>query len=67
MKMVLEEGGIVLFCVYCVLLKNKDFIKYFFELGIKVYFQKMENIYMVEQGKYMKKIDVEFFFVIDEK
>ena len=29
--------------------------------------QKTENFYMQEQGKHMKKIDVELFFTIDEK
>jgi preprotein translocase subunit SecA len=47
--------------------KNKALIKFLSEPGIKALLQKTENQYMAEQGKHMKKIDVELFFVIDEK
>ena len=47
--------------------KNRALIKYLSEPGIKVHLQKTENFYMQEQGKHMKKIDVELFFTIDEK
>jgi preprotein translocase subunit SecA len=47
--------------------KNKALIKFLSEPGIKTLLQKVENQYMAEQGKHMKKIDVELYFVIDEK
>ena len=48
-------------------IKNKSLIKYLSQPGIKVQLQKTENFYMQEQSKHMKKIDVELYFVIDEK
>jgi len=66
-KKMLEEGGIALLRVFRGLPKNKALIKYLSEPGIRAHLQKTENFYMQEQGKQMKKIDVELFFVIDEK
>ncbi len=66
-KKKLEEGGIALLRAFRGLPKNKALIKYLSEPGIKVHLQKTENFYMQEQGKHMKKIDVELFFTIDEK
>ena len=66
-KKMLEEGGIALLRAFRGLPKNKALIKYLSEPGIKVHLQKKENFYMQEQGKHMKKIDVELFFTIDEK
>lgn len=67
MKRLLEEGGIQLLRAFRGLPKNKALIKYLSEPGIKAHLQKTENFYMQEQGKQMKKIDKELFFVIDEK
>lgn len=66
-KQMLEEGGIALLRAHRGLPKNKALIKFLSEPGIKAHLQKTENFYMQEQGKHMKKIDVELFFVIDEK
>jgi preprotein translocase subunit SecA len=66
-KQMLEDGGIALLRAHRGLPKNKALIKYLSEPGIKAHLQKTENFYMQEQGKQMKKIDVELFFVIDEK
>ena len=66
-KKMLEEGGISLLRAFRGLPRNKALIKYLSEPGIKAHLQKTENFYMQEQGKQMKKIDKELFFVIDEK
>lgn len=66
-KTMLEEGGIALLRAHRGLPKNKALIKYLSEPGVKVHLQKTENTYMQEQGKHMKKIDAELYFVIDEK
>ena len=66
-KTALEEGGIALLRAHRGLPKNKALIKFLSEPGIRVHLQKTENFYMQEQGKNMKKIDEELFFVIDEK
>jgi preprotein translocase subunit SecA len=66
-KQQLEEGGIALLRAFRGLPKNKALIKFLSEPGVKAHLQKTENFYMQEQGKHMKKIDVELFFVIDEK
>ena len=66
-KAMLEEGGIALLRAHRGLPKNRALIKFLSEPGIRVHLQKTENYYMQEQGKHMKKIDAELFFVIDEK
>lgn len=66
-KTMLEEGGIALLRAHRGLPKNKTLIKFLSEPGVKVHLQKTENTYLQEQGKHMKKIDAELFFVIDEK
>jgi preprotein translocase subunit SecA len=66
-KIALEEGGIALLRAHRGLPKNKPTIKFLSEPGIRAHLQKVENFYMAEQGKHMKKIDCELFFVIDEK
>ncbi|MBI2257613.1 MAG: preprotein translocase subunit SecA [Flavobacteriia bacterium] len=66
-KTMLEEGGIALLRAHRGLPKNKALIKFLSESGIKAHLQKTENFYLQEQGKNMKKIDVELYFVIDEK
>lgn len=67
MKRLLEEGGVQLLRAHRGLPKNKALIKYLSEPGVKAHLQKTENFYMQEQGKHMKKIDRELFFVIEEK
>jgi preprotein translocase subunit SecA len=66
-KQMLEDGGIALLRAFRGLPKNKALIKFLSEPGIKAHLLKTENYYMQEQGKHMKKIDVELYFVIDEK
>ncbi len=66
-KTMIEEGGIALLRAHRGLPKNKSLIKFLSEPGVKVHLQKTENTYLQEQGKHMKKIDAELFFVIDEK
>ena len=66
-KQMLEDGGIALLRAYRGLPKNKALIKFLSEPGVRAHLQKTENFYMQEQGKQMKKIDKELFFVIDEK
>ena len=66
-KKLLEEGGKSLLRAYRGLPKNKALIKFLSEPGIRAHLQKTENFYMQEQGKHMKKIDKELFFVIEEK
>ncbi|WP_343634221.1 preprotein translocase subunit SecA [Fluviicola sp.] len=66
-KTALEQGGIALLRAHRGLPKNKALHKFLSEPGIKSHLQKVENQYMAEQGRQMKKIDVELFFVIDEK
>jgi len=61
-KSALEEGGIALLRAYRGLPKSKPLIKFLSEPGIKAHLQKVENLYMQEQGKNMKKIDQELFF-----
>lgn len=67
MKAHLDEGGIALLRAFRGLPKHKPLIKFLSEPGIKAHLQKTENTYMADQGKQMKKIDKELFFVIDEK
>ncbi len=66
-KKMLEDGGIALLRAHRGLPKNKALIKFLSEPGMRAHLQKTENFYMQEQGKHMKKIDDELFFVIDEK
>ena len=66
-KKMLEEGGIALLRAFRGLPRNKALIKFLSEPGIKAHLQKTENFYMQEQGKHMKKIDKELYFVIEEK
>ena len=66
-KQMLEDGGIALLRAHRGLPRNKALIKFLSEPGIKAHLQKVENYYMQDQSKNMKKIDKELFFVIDEK
>ena len=62
-----KEAGIPLLRAYRALPKNGALIKFLSEPGVKTLLQKTENYYMQDQQKEMHKIDVELFFVIDEK
>ena len=62
-----KEAGIPLLRAYRGLPKNGALIKYLSEPGVKALLQKTENYYMQDQQKEMHKIDVDLFFVIDEK
>ncbi|MBQ2374988.1 MAG: preprotein translocase subunit SecA [Alistipes sp.] len=62
-----EEGGILLYCAHKGLPKYKPIIKFLSEQGIKVQFQKTENIYMQDNNRRMPEITDELYFVIDEK
>lgn len=62
-----KEAGIPLLRAYRGLPKNTALIKFLSEPGVKALLQKTENYYMQDQQKEMHKIDVELFFVIDEK
>ena len=66
-KQMLEDGGIALLRAHRGLPKNKTLIKFLSEPGMRAQLQKVENFYMQDQNKHMKKIDKELFFVIDEK
>ncbi|MFL5753748.1 MAG: preprotein translocase subunit SecA [Bacteroidia bacterium] len=62
-----KEAGIPLLRAYRGLPKNSALIKFLSETGVRALLQKTENHYMQDQMKEMHKIDVELFFVIDEK
>ena len=62
-----KEAGIPLLRAFRGLPKNGALIKFLSEPGVKALLQKTENYYMQDQQKEMHKIDVELFFVIDEK
>ena len=62
-----EEGGILLYRAHKGLPKYKPIIKFLSEQGIKVQFQKTENIYMQDNNRRMPEITDELYFVIDEK
>ena len=62
-----KDFGLPLLRAYRGLPKNKPLIKFLSEPGIKTVLQKVEATHMQDQGKEMKKVDAELFFVIDEK
>ncbi len=47
--------------------KNKAFIKFMGEAGVKQFLLKTEGFYMQDNYKEMPKVDVELYYVIDEK
>ena len=57
----------MLFDLYRGLPKNSALIKFLSEQGVRALLQKTENYYMQDQQKEMHKIDVDLYFVIDEK
>ncbi|MFN4123994.1 MAG: preprotein translocase subunit SecA [Flavobacteriales bacterium] len=62
-----KEAGIALLRAYRGLPKSKPLIKFLSEQGVRALLQKTENYYMQDQNKEMHKIDMELYFVIDEK
>ena len=62
-----EKGGFYLYQVFRGLPKNSALIKFLSEEGVKQLLQKTENFYMQDNNKEMPKVDVDLFFVIDEK
>ena len=63
----IEKGGFHLLQVHRGLPKNSALIKFLSEDGIKQILQKTENFYMQDNNREMPKVDVDLFFVIDEK
>ena len=62
-----DNGGFHLLQVHRGLPKNSALIKFLSEEGIKQLLQKTENFYMQDNNREMPKVDVDLFFVIDEK
>ncbi len=62
-----DEGGVLLYRAHKGLPKYKPIIKFLSEPGIKVQFQKIENIFMQDNNRRMHEITDELYFVIDEK
>lgn len=62
-----KEAGVALLRAHRGLPKNNALIKFLSEPGVKALLQKTENYYMQDQNREMHKIDVELYFVIDEK
>jgi preprotein translocase subunit SecA len=62
-----KEGGLKLLRVYRGMPKNKALIKFLSEEGIKQLLQKTENFYMQDNNREMPKVDIELYYVIDEK
>ena len=62
-----DEGGVLLYRAHKGLPKYKPIIKFLSEPGIKVQFQKTENIYMQDNNRRMPEIIDDLSFVIDEK
>jgi len=62
-----EEGGVKLLRAYRGLPKSKPLIKFLSQDGMKSLLQRTEANYMQEQGKKMKLIDEEMYFIIEEK
>jgi preprotein translocase subunit SecA len=62
-----EEGGFNLLQVFRGLPKTSALIKFLSEEGVKQLLQKTENFYMQDNNREMPKVDMDLFFVIDEK
>ena len=62
-----EDGGFHLLQVFRGLPKNSALIKFLSEEGVKQLLQKTENFYMQDNNREMPKVDIDLFFVIDEK
>ena len=62
-----KEGGRKLLQVHRGLPKYKPLIKFLSEEGNKALLQKTEAHYMADNNREMPKVDIDLFFVIDEK
>ena len=62
-----EDGGFYLLQVFRGLPKTSALIKFLSEEGVKQLLQKTENFYMQDNNREMPKVDIDLFFVIDEK
>ena len=62
-----EDGGFHLLQVFRGLPKTSALIKFLSEEGVKQLLQKTENFYMQDNNREMPKVDMDLFFVIDEK
>ena len=62
-----QDGGFHLLQVFRGLPKASSMIKYLSEEGVKQLLQKTENFYMQDNNREMPKVDMDLFFVIDEK
>jgi preprotein translocase subunit SecA len=62
-----KEAGMMLLRCHRALPKNKALIKFLSEQGVRQLLQKTENYYMQDNNREMPKVDVELYFVIDEK
>ncbi|MGK0430571.1 MAG: preprotein translocase subunit SecA, partial [Psychroserpens sp.] len=62
-----KEGGFLLLRAYRGIPKNKALIKFLSEEGIKALLQKTENFYMQDNNREMPKVDLELYYVIEEK
>jgi preprotein translocase subunit SecA len=62
-----QDGGFHLLQVFRGLPKASSLIKYLSEEGVKQLLQKTENFYMQDNNREMPKVDMDLFFVIDEK
>ncbi|MDR0660732.1 MAG: preprotein translocase subunit SecA [Prevotellaceae bacterium] len=62
-----DEGGKLLLRAHKGLPKYKPLIKYLSEQGVKALMQKVENVYLQDNGKNMHFITDDLYFVIEEK
>ncbi len=62
-----DNGGFLLLRIYRGMPNDKNFINYLSKAKVKNILKNTENNYLKNQQKYMYKIDLELYFVIDEK
>jgi len=62
-----KEGGRKLYQVYRGMPKYKPLIKFLSEEGTKALLNKTEGIYIADNNREMPKVDVDLYFVIEEK
>ncbi len=62
-----KDGGLALMRAYRGLPKNSALIKFLSEPGTKAKLQKIENHFIADNNREMRKVDEELLFYIDEK
>jgi preprotein translocase subunit SecA len=62
-----KDGGLALMRSYRGLPKNSALIKFLSEPGVKAKLQKIENHFIADNNREMRKVDEELYFYIDEK